>query len=233
MNCEGWPRERTLTYEYERDTRQAYRNAHKARVYKNYQSQELNWGRVTSWRERVIVRKALDGCGLSPHAKILDIPCGTGILGCILQQFPNPVVAADISLEMMDLAREEYSFSHFLGFVQSDINQTPFRPGDFACIVTLGLMHRLPSTIREKVLTGIASLKPRHVILSYSLDSRWQRLKQRLIKKFKPSHSSAPVPAPLKDIVREVNASGFKVIRTYHNVPLLSADIILALERQA
>lgn len=221
-----------MTYEYEKDTRQAYRDAHKARVYKSYQSQERTWGRVTSRREWIIVRRALDGCGLSPQAKILDIPCGTGIMGGILQQFPNPVVAADISLEMMDLAREEYTFSHFLGFVQSDITQTPFRPGDFACIVTLGLMHRLPSAIREKVLTGIASLRPRYVIISYSLDSLWQRLKQRLIKKFKPSHSSAPVPAPLKDIVREVNASGFKVIRSYHTIPLLSADIILALERQ-
>jgi len=222
-----------LTYEYEKDTRQAYQDAQKARFYRDYQSRNLTWGRVTSWRELGIVQSALAGCGLTPRAKILDIPCGTGVIGGILQKFPNPVVAADISKEMMDLAWEEYAFTHFLGFVQTDITQTPFRPGDFACIVTLGLMHRLPRAMREKVLAGIAALLPRHVIISYSLDSPAQRLKQRLIKKFKPSHKPAPVPALFRDIVREVNASGFKVVRTIHTFPLLSAEIILALERQA
>lgn len=221
-----------MTYEYEKDTRQAYRNAQKARTYKGYQSQDLTWGRVTSWREWIIVHRVLARCRLSPQAKILDIPCGTGIMGDILQQFPNSVVAADISKEMMDLAREEYAFPHFLGFVQTDITQMPFRPGDFACIITLGLMHRLPKAIRKEVLGAIASLRPQHVIITYSLDSPWQSLKQRLIRKLKPSHIPAPVPALYRDIVREVGSSGFKVMRTYHTVPLLSAEIIMALERQ-
>jgi SAM-dependent methyltransferase len=220
-------------YQYEKDTRQAYRNVRKARAYKNGQSQDLSWARITSWRERVIVQKALAGCGLSPLAKILDIPCGTGILGGILQEFPNPVVAADISAHMMELARPEYAFSHFLGFVQSDITQTPFHPGDFPCIIILGLMHRLPANLRGKVLAEIAALKPRYVIISYSCDSHSQRVKQRLLKKLKPSHSSAPVPAAYREIVREVNASGFKVRRTHPVVPLLSAEMILVLEHQA
>ena len=219
-------------YEYEKDTRQAFRNMRKARAYKNGQFQDLSWARIPSWRERVIVQKALADCGLSPLVKILDIPCGTGILGGILQEFPNPVVAADISSEMMELARPEYTFSHFLGFVQLDITQTPFHPGDFACIVILGLMHRLPAQIRGKVLAEIAALRPRHVIISYSIDSLGQRLKQRLIKKLKPSHGSAPVPAAFQDIIREVTAAGFKVRRTRQVVPLLSAEMILVLEAE-
>jgi SAM-dependent methyltransferase len=218
--------------EYEKDTRQAYRNVQKAQAYKSLHTRELSWARFSMWRERSIVQKALAGCGLSPGAKILDIPCGTGILGDTLQQFPNPVVAADISLEMMALARAEYAFSHFLGFVQADITQTSFRPGDFACIVILGLMHRLPVQIRRKVLAEIATLKASQVIISYSVDSLGQRLKQRLIKKLKPAHQSAPVPAALQDIVREVTAAGFKLRGIHHVAPWLSAEIVLALERQ-
>ena len=221
-----------MTYEYEKDTRQAYRNVQKAQAYKSLYTRELSWARFSMWRERAIVRRALAGCGLSPQAKILDIPCGTGILGGILQEFPNPVVAADISPEMMELARAEYAFSHFLGFVQADITQTSFRPGDFACIVILGLMHRLPAQIRGKVLAEIAALRSRHVIICYSIDSLGQRVKQRLLKKLKPSHESAPVPAAFQDIVREVTAAGFKVRRIHHVVPLLSAQIILVLEWQ-
>jgi ubiquinone/menaquinone biosynthesis C-methylase UbiE len=219
-------------YEYEKDTRQAYRNVEKAQLYRSYQSQDLSWGRVTSWRRRLIVHKALASCDLSPQDKILDIPCGTGIIGDILQQFPNPVVGADISTEMMELARSEYAFSHFLGFVQADITQTSFQPGDFACIFILGLMHRLPANIRGKVLAEIATLKPQYLIISYSLDSPCQRLKQRLIKKLKPSHIPAPVPAAYPEIIQEVNTAGFKVRRTYQVVPLLSAEIILILEKK-
>jgi SAM-dependent methyltransferase len=221
-----------VTFEYEKDTRQAYRNVQKAQAYKSLHTRELSWARFTMWRERTIVRKVLGGCGLAPQAKILDIPCGTGILGGILQEFPNPVVAADISPEMMELARPEYAFAHFLGFVQADITQTSFRPGDFACIVILGLMHRLPAQMRRQVLDEIAALRARQVIISYSIDSLGQRLKQRLIKKLKPAHQSAPVPAAFQDIVKEVTAAGFKVRRTHQVVPLLSAEIILVLEWQ-
>jgi ubiquinone/menaquinone biosynthesis C-methylase UbiE len=221
-----------LTYEYEKDTRQAYRNVQKAQTYKDYQSQELTWGRLTCWREWVIIKRVLPRFILPPQAKILDIPCGSGIMGRIFRLFPNPVVAADISLEMMDLAREEYAFPNFLGFVQADITRTPFDPGDFVCIVIMGLMHRLPAEIRQKVLAEVAALKPRYVIISYSLDNSWQRLKQRLLKKFKPIHSSAPVPMSYGDIAKELKVFGFNVMRSYHTVPILSADIVLALERR-
>lgn len=219
-----------MTFEYEKDTRQAYRNVQKAQAYKSLHTRELSWARFTMWRERTIVQKTLAGCGLSPPAKILDIPCGAGILGGILQGFPNPVVAADISLEMMELARTEYAFSHFLGFVQADITQTSFRPGDFACMVILGLMHRLPVQMRGKVLAEIAALRARQVIISYSVDSLGQRLKQRLLKMLRPAHQAAPVPAAFQDIVREVTAAGFKIRRVHHVAPWLSAEIVLVLE---
>jgi ubiquinone/menaquinone biosynthesis C-methylase UbiE len=220
-----------LTYEYEKDTRQAYRNVQKAHTYKGYQSRELTWGRLTSWREWTIIQGVLTRCSLPVQAKILDIPCGSGIMGRIFRLFPHPVVAADISLEMMGLAREDYNFAHFLGFVQADITRTPFDPGDFACIVIMGLMHRLPAAIRRKVLSEVAALKPRYAIISYSLDSPWQRLKQRLLKRLKAGYSSAPVPASYGDIVRELQAEGFQVRRFCHTIPLLSAEIVLALER--
>jgi SAM-dependent methyltransferase len=222
-----------LTYEYERDTRQAYRSLQKARAYKNFHTRVLNWARFSTWREQIIVRNALAGCKLPPQAKILDIPCGTGILAEMFGRLTNPVVAADISLEMMHLARQEYEFPHFLGFVQSDITQTPFCPGDFTCIVTLGLMHRLPEEIRNQVLAAIVSLRPRYIIISYSLDSPWERFKQRLLKKLKPSHGSAPAPAPYGDIAREVKAAGLKILHIYHAAPLLSAEIVLVLEKRS
>ncbi len=219
--------------DYEKETRQAYRNVDKARAYKELTSRKLAWGRFASWREQVIVRSILACCQLPPQAKILDIPCGTGILADNFRRFPNPVVAADISLEMMGLARAEYKFPHFLGFVQSDITKTPFRPGDFTCIVTLGLMHRLPGEIRRTVLAAIASLRPQYVIISYSIDSSWERFKQRRLKKLKPSHGSAPAPVPYEDIVREVEASGLKILHTYRAALLLSAEIVLLMERQS
>lgn len=222
-----------MTYEYDKDTRQAYRNVDKARAYRNLQFRDLGWGRFASWREKRIVKKALAGCALPPGARVLDVPCGTGILGGIFRDFPHPVVAADISLEMMNLARPEYGFPQFLGLVQADITRAPFAPGDFACVITLGLMHRLPAAIRQQVLAEIASLTSRYLIISYSIDSPIQRLKQEIIKKTKPSHRSAPAPAPHGDIVREVQAAGLRILQTCYPAPLLSSEIILVLEKHS
>jgi len=222
-----------LTYEYEEDTRRAYRDLQKARDYQKIHTQEDLWARFASWRERRLVEKLLAGCALAPERRILDVPCGTGILGGVLREFPNPVVAADISLEMMDLARTEYGYSRLLGFVQADITQMPFAPGGFACMVILGLMHRLPAEIRMKVLVEIASLRPRYVIITYSIYNLGQRFKQWLLKKIRPSYNPAPVPVRYEDIIKEVTSAGFKVSSAHSVFPLLSANVVLGLESRA
>ena len=56
--------------------------------------------------------------------RILGIPCGTCVLADGLSQ-SSPCGVADISLELIGLAQEEYRPEKFRDFVQCDIISTP------------------------------------------------------------------------------------------------------------
>ena len=90
---------------YESDTKNAYRNKAKANAYKNQYIQGIKWARFTMWRQKKIVAKYLNVCNLDHSDSLLDIPCGAGYIGEILSKYPCSVVASDISIEMMELAR--------------------------------------------------------------------------------------------------------------------------------
>ena len=138
---------------YETETKNAYRNKAKANAYKNQYIQGTKWARFTMWKQKRIITKFLDTCNLESDHTVLDIPCGTGYIGSVLAKYEASVVASDISEEMMELAKNEYSEVKFDGFIQADITKTPFPSDHFKCVIVLALMHRLPQAI---ILSGIA-----------------------------------------------------------------------------
>lgn len=218
--------------DYERGTRSAYRSEQRAKVYKEQYTNGLKWARFTMWRERVIIKRALKECNLRGNEKILDFPHGTGTLTQVLADMPSSYVAADISLEMMaHVPMEINSKKTPLGFVQADITSPPFQDNAFACVITLSLMHRLPAEIRKEILGAVKSLARRNLIISYSIDSKAQRLKQWLVNRIKSGHEAAPNPIPLKDIIEEITSHGLKIRKIYKVVSFLSAGVIFFLEK--
>lgn len=217
--------------DYEKETRLAFRDLHKARAYKSFQTGKRSWGRFTSWREQQFVKKVLMLCSLTRNSRILDVPCGTGIMAPVVQQFPGTVIAADISREMMDLARQDYQIPGFKGFIQVDITQAPFKKEFFSCIITLGLMHRVPENIRKKILRELIHLSNKFLVISYSLDSPFQRLKKRLLRKISSSYKSAPSPVTLKTILNELISNGLVIKKQIYIMPFFSSGIVLFLEK--
>jgi len=218
--------------EYERDTKNAYRNEEKAKAYLDQYTTGTRWARFTMWRQRGLIKRILDRCDLTVSDRLLDIPCGTGLIGRILLNNPARVIGSDISIEMMDLARSEYGENRFHGFVQADITATPFVRESFACVVVLALMHRLHEGLRREVLSEVASLSSRYVIMSYSVESRAQRVKQRVLRTLRPSHIPAPSSVPLPEILREIGSHGFTVLSISHIAHFLSAKVVLLLEKK-
>ena len=221
----------TSKTDYETDTRLAY-NASKANSYKRQQTKGVSWMRFTTWREKLCVKKALKKCNLPSAGKILDIPCGTGILGSVFTESHFSVFASDISRDMMNLAYKDYKKVNFGGFIQADITKPPFITGTFDCVITLGLMHRLPADIRKEALQGLITLSNKYIIVSYSIDNPVQRLKQWLIRKLKPRHKSAPSPVPIHDIIRELSMNGLIIKRKFDVMPSLSAEVVFLLEKR-
>lgn len=218
--------------DYRSETRAAYRDARRATAYEYDQTRRLSWARFATWRELRGVRKALSCYVWSDRDVALDVPCGTGILGPVLSEFPFRVVAADISMEMMERASGEYRECTWLGFVQADITDLPLGREVFACVIALGLLHRLPLEIRERVLQELSRLAANVVVVSYSVDGLWQRVKRAALRIVAPGYEPPPRPIRLEAIRQEITAAGFTVVRWFRTVPALSADVVFVLENQ-
>lgn len=223
----------TQQIDYQRDTVDAYRSRARAEEYKRYNTTEWSWGRFVTGIEQRALKRELSRYAWSASDRLLDIPCGTGILGSRLREFPFQIVASDVSEAMMGLARAEYPPDRFLACVQADITCTSFRRASFACVVTLGFLHRVPPEIKRDALREIAAVCSRVAIVTCSVDTRLQRLKHRVLSILLPGRIPAPCPAPLSEIVAECEASGFRVRRAFLVLPWLSSEAILVLEKRS
>jgi len=216
---------------YETETLNAYRTRQRAEEYKRYHTTDWNWARISTWREQRLLARELSRYSWSADDRLLDIPCGTGILGKLLHSFPFQIVASDISPDMMALARAEYPGGRLIDCVQADITNTGLPRESFACIVVLGFLHRVPPDIKRAALHEIAALSTRVVIVSCSVDTPLQRLKHAVLSRVKRNHVPAPCPVPLKEIIAECESHGFRVARAFMVVPLFSAHAMLVLEK--
>jgi ubiquinone/menaquinone biosynthesis C-methylase UbiE len=216
---------------YESDTREAYRNKTKANAYKNQYIKGFKWARFTMWKQKIIINNYLNICKLGSKDSLLDIPCGAGYVGGILSKHSCSIVASDISIEMMDLAVNEYSSKNFNGFLQSDITNTPFQTNAFKCVVVLALMHRLPKDIRKQVLSEVFRVTNKYVIISYSIESLFQKIKWKLISLIHTKHIPAPASIPLKVIVDELNACGLTILKKKRIVNFLSAKVVFLVKK--
>ncbi|MBI5630398.1 MAG: class I SAM-dependent methyltransferase [Elusimicrobia bacterium] len=217
--------------DYERSTRDAYLTSARAAEYRKHQTKDWTWARFVTCLEQRAIARELGRYRWSSSDQLLDIPCGTGILGKVLRRFPFKIVASDISSEMMSLAREEYPGGRLEACVRADITATPFPRGSFACVVTLGFLHRVPREVKRAALREISALSNRVVIVSCSVDTPLQRLKHFLLSRLTPGHVPAPCPAPLEEVMGECRSQGLRVARAFMVAPVLSSHALLVLEK--
>jgi len=218
---------------YEKDTLNAYRSRKRAEEYKRYHTKKWSWGRFSTWMEQRIIAKELARYNWRPDDVLLDIPCGTGILGRTLKNFPFKILASDISPEMMELAREEYPTDRLIDCVQADITKTDFARSSFACIVVAGFMHRVPLEIKRATLKEIYEISKNIVIVTCSIDSPLQRIKRLALALFKGNNFSAPCPMKFNTLISEFQAVGFEVVRSFMVVPFFSSDTVFILEKRS
>src|SRR6266540_1394938 len=94
--------------DYENETRAAYRSPERAAAYKRYHTTDRSWALIATRLEQRLIRRMLSAHDWSAADTMLDVPCGTGILGPTVARVPASIVASDISAEMMALAATEY-----------------------------------------------------------------------------------------------------------------------------
>lgn len=218
---------------YEKITRSAYRSRERAASYKRYHTSKLSWGRIATRLEQRIVRRFLQCAHLRASETVLDIPCGTGVLGETLAVFPARVIASDISIEMISLGMNEYIREQFDGFVQADITAIPFPCDRFAAVVALGLMHRIPAEVRGHALSELHRISRRIAVVSFSFTSPAQAAKHRLLQAVTSHHVPAAAAIPRFQAEEEICRAGFRVVECAAVAPFLSAESVFLLEKVA
>jgi SAM-dependent methyltransferase len=96
------------------------------------------------YRERMeTTLRWVDALALAPGAAVLEVGCGAGLLGLQLARRGLTVTCTDSSPEMVGRAQRLLNAENPCGRMQvrrADVQQLPFKPGEFDLVVALGVL---------------------------------------------------------------------------------------------
>jgi len=104
---------------------------------------------------------------------VLDVPCGEGCVMLDLAQRGYAVTGADVSEEMMHVARRAAAA---LGLAcpvhREDLQKLTYPDGSFDTVICFRLFHKLPTPeLRQLIIGELCRVSRHYVLLSY--DSAW------------------------------------------------------------
>jgi len=210
------------------ETKERYQSSQYATQYKSEYEAGFSFknirSRIIAYREIAVIQSILSDIQ-DIDGLVLDIPCGTGKLGKTLSSFPVTILASDISSEMMALARKEYNPKKFKGFVQLNAVNIPYAVESVNTIICLRLFQRVSADARRQILSEFRKIVKSNLIISYSYSSSWQKVRQEIRYLYDYSN---PVffHADIKDIVEEIEETGFLVKKLRYVLPGLSSEVI-------
>jgi SAM-dependent methyltransferase len=176
--------------------------------------------------QRVLTR-ALAGVG--GRRLVLDVPCGTGIIGGYLAARGFRIVGADISPAMLAVARER---EHALGLLRADLEAPPWRPGSFDAVVCARFLMHVPAASRPRVLRTLAGLTHGPLVATvchpYTVKSLGRSVRRWLGR---PTKRSPRLTR--RALAAEVEAAGLQLERVIPVLPLLSEVWVVVLRNRA
>jgi SAM-dependent methyltransferase len=230
-----------MAFDYDKMTKQHYKNREVAHRYHQAFTSRWAWDalrfRFIAYRERQSVAELIRR--IEPRGillrSVLDIPCGTGKLAEVWAAFGCKIVAADISTEMLEIARRHYAMSNVkkVEFSIGDVETlaAQFGPDKPDVVVCLRLLHRVPPMVRETMLDQIGKTA-RFGIISFGVDSQYHRMRRRVRSLFYglPSRGSF-CQESMSQINKEL-AKHFKVIQMKWIAKYLSEEVLFLVERR-
>lgn len=205
--------------------KKVYRDELTAREYDKQRFSSFK-GRLVNWREMSLIYKAIKLAGITPPARILDIPCGTGRLSFFLAEKGFRVIGADISTAMIEQGgkRSKNTFiKQQVKLVASDAESLSFPDSFFDVGVSLRLFGHLPPENRQKVLSELSRVS-RSVVVAYYHKNCVQGLIGRKIRSKRDTYWN---PVNLRQIDEELKDAGLKRVSIFFLLPGISETIII------
>jgi ubiquinone/menaquinone biosynthesis C-methylase UbiE len=222
-----------MAFDYESSTKHAYKDRTVADEYHAAFTEAVTWktfrAHFIAKREQRIIREFLDR---AQPKKALDIPCGTGKLAPVFAGRQCSVVAADISPDMLEIARVGYGreLGDRATFELCDIEQVAhrFAAAGLDTVVCLRLMHRVPADVRGRALDAIARVAPR-AIVSFGISSAYHRARKK-IRNMVFREPDRPLCQETMEGIRQELARNFEVVDLRHVSPVLSEEVVFLLQ---
>ena len=165
--------------------------------------------------------------GLDARRLVLDVPCGTGIIGHHLALRGFRVVGADISPAMLEVAAQR---DHALGLLRADLESPPWRPGSFDAVVCARFLMHVPAESRPRVLGTLAALARGPLVATvchpYTVKSFGRWVRRRL-----GGTPKASARLTRRALDGELDAAGLRLERLIRVLPLLSEVWVVVVRR--
>lgn len=201
------------------DPRLHYRDGTVARDYDRVRFSGLA-GRCFNALERSIVRRIFSG--LPPDLLVLDAPCGTGRLAESLLEAGHRVVGADISAEMLAVARERLArFGDRFIPIQANIEDLPDQGRSYDAVLCARFLMHFPLEDQVRYLAALNRVTTGPVVFNQSLSTPYQRARRR-VKKLLRHQTPAAFPLTPGQVRYVVAAAGLRLTERRMVLPLVS-----------
>lgn len=192
-------------------------------------------GKLSDWLDKRAIGSALTG--VPADAPLLDLPCGTGrILHHMYISGRHNLVGADISTQMLDVAKGKMNGRSSVEFAIADATKTGFPADAFQAITSIRFMGHLPAQTRQSVLREFWRICSGLVVVEYPQRSVAAGWVKRVLRVF-------TVQARLgqgqwswnvlsaADLDAEFRAAGLTIVRKVRKLPLLSDSVFIVARR--
>ena len=173
-------------------------------------------GTATHYLETSVIKKALDYVLANTRVNsVLDTPCGEGRLIDLQNLYQLNMSYADISDEMMRIAKEKAPDRQFykMDLEKVDLDR------EYDLVMCIRLLHHLPDEVKSRVLGSLFKLTKGYVILTFSSPSS---LHKRRNQRYTISRIGFEQLA---------TRAGFQVVKQFTIIPLLTETNVAVLRK--
>jgi ubiquinone/menaquinone biosynthesis C-methylase UbiE len=210
------------------DPRQDYQNSQTAQHYDEERFSCLS-GKIFQWAERHSLGRVIRR--MAPGSLIIDAPCGTGRLTGLFLQHGLTAIGADISQEMIDVARHRTAWwNGKVAFARMDFVSFPLSDASVTAIFSFRFLPHIHSEERIRMLREFRRVSQRWVIISLSLSTPWHRFR-RVLKDFLGLPKPVRHPVTNAALADELARAGLREVERFWTFPILSEQVVVVCER--
>jgi ubiquinone/menaquinone biosynthesis C-methylase UbiE len=188
---------------------------------------DRNWvRRLANWREHRVVSHALFASGLG--GRVLNIPCGAGRFGELLEARGFTVIGCDISLPMLQQTRGRRAWPLLNGSAFA----LPFKTQSFDGVFLMRLLHHISDQQERLTLYRESARVSRDWVLLTYADYRTPKNLIRETRARWIGDRNPKITLTRDQLRRETESCGLRLKRVYPIAPLFS-PLALALLRKA